>query len=849
MATTPPIGWPRNTNAPEIQEQLGFNPLAAPNQPPPVQDPQPNQGQQGQPPAPIGDQISLDPEQGAPVNSVPALDSWDDPSGNAGGVDARNLNFAQQQPTNGQSNGNPQGPQASQPFHRVPASGSPFGGANRGMLNGTGLPGGATNLNTNSSAPLSSPFAASPGATPMSGNSASPFQPQSNETEFSVRRDDDGRQRLQDSDRNQRKAQEQFQKNAASSLEFGRNMGEQASQHGQAQQGFQDSALQNMNSGNQNLQLAGQNTQAGQQSNQQGLLQQLLAQAQKKVQEMEKAIEAKGKAVEQKGVAIEGQGQGIESSGHSLEGTGHTTEGTGHTTEGTGVGMQTAGEGLIAAGAALIGGLFTAPAGAALVAQGGLMTAGGIGLQVVGKGLQATGKGMQAQGKGLQSVGKQTQQTGKQTQQSGKQQQAQAKENQQKAKEKENKHNDLFKKLIEEAKKFMEAATKNKQDAGKNFKDADKDKEKSKEEGKNRDQSVDKANDANKQATQNQKRADKAKDNQRVLDEAIKKAWGPRQEQSRRGEGQQELDSNGATADRPGSANSPNSSQSGSSGNSARKTDRDENAQRFGPVANSRGPNRRHAVHRPGESQGKADSRREGDERVNPMAHSQGQDHDQQGGQHQNGQGAPHSTDAVSGANPRDSQQPSIQSPAQPQPQPQPQQSAPAPSSGPGREPQPQGTDQLPAAGAQPGQTGQQPQQTQATAPERETNPVPQAASTTPGSEERSGPNQTAPGRGRTASVVANQGRSRNNGLGGEDSSRQGGQQSPARGAAPDQAGSTNDGGSDKQIEPAAKPESEKGTASFETTDENVSVKLNDLNSDGEGSGGEPRAAEGLITS
>ena len=96
---------------------------------------------------------------------------------------------------------------------------------------------------------------------------------------------------------------------------------------------------------------------------------------------------------------------------------------------------------------------------------------------------------------------------------------------------------------------------------------------------------------------------------------------------------------------------------------------------------------------------------------------------------------------------------------------------------------------------------------------------------------------------------MANQGRSRDNGLGGEDSSRQGGQQSPARGAAPDQTGSTNDGGSDKQIEPAAKPESETGTASFETTDENVSVKLNDLNSDGEGSGGEPRAAEGLITS
>ena len=135
MATTPPIGRPRNTNMPEIQEQLGFNPLAAPTQPPPTQNPQDPQGKPGQPPSALGDQVSLDPERGAPVNSVPALDSWDDPSGNTGGVDARNLNFAQHQPAHGQTNSNSQGPAGSQPSSRVPAAGSPLGGANRAMLN------------------------------------------------------------------------------------------------------------------------------------------------------------------------------------------------------------------------------------------------------------------------------------------------------------------------------------------------------------------------------------------------------------------------------------------------------------------------------------------------------------------------------------------------------------------------------------------------------------------------------------------------------------------------------------------------------------------------------------------
>ena len=193
------------------------------------------------------------------------------------------------------------------------------------------------------------------------------------------------------------------------------------------------------------------------------------------------------------------------------------------------------------------------------------------------------------------------------------------------------------------------------------------------------------------------------------------------------------------------------------------------------------------------------------------MAQTQGQEQHQQGGQQQQQQSSTLPSDAVSGASPSDAQ-PAPLAQSSTQAQPRVEQSTPTPNPGPRGGGQQQGTDQT---------------------------------------TERSGPNQTAPVGRRTTPPPGSQLRARNTGQGNNDSRIQGGGHPPTHNASTDQSASTNDNGGDSTIEPAAKPESQRGTASFETTDENVSVKLNDLNSDGDGggSGGGKRAPEGLISS
>lgn len=831
MSTTPAIGAQRPYSTNEIPESPVATDVA-------VSAARPQQPVSTPPSSPRGDDVQLDPEKPAAVKSVPSFSSWDEP--NNRGIDGRDRNrthpdrnatksspsprSSAQQRLESQTRSQGQGGDPMQPpttaaaqtAGRPDQESSPLveqanrtlnraqnqaGQArsqrdtgqqtsnrsqpnnrrqvpvllgNRGKRGNSNSAGGTSPLLSSKNRGNSTQHSPGPVAA-SNANGASSALPENDGTELNVQRNDAGRQRLRESDRSQRRAQEQSHQQAQADREQGRLMGEQADKHGQAQQGFNDSAAQNLADGKQNLQLAAQNTQQGQKTNQQGLVQQLLAQAQKKVQQMEKAKEQQGKVVEKAGQTTERNGRTIETTGKTVETTGHSTEATGHTTEATGVGMQATGQGLLATGAALAAGVFTAPAGAALLAQGALMTAGGLGLQATGKGLQATGKGLQVQGQGLQGVGKQTQAAGKQTQTAGKQQQAKAKEGQQKAKQKEARHTELFKKLVEEAKKLFQKADQNKQDAGKNFENSDKDKKKGQDEGKNKDQAVDRANDSNKSSRNNQKNADKAKDNQRAIDEALKKAFGPRQEQSQREQNRNQEEnpqSSGQTSPElaPAAQAQP--------GNSSRRSEVDEeNNRRHNPQAHSLKNRRRH-VYRPGHSGEKADGRREAEERLNPLSAMQGegrgQERDQPSGDQRSTASQQSDTQAATRV--------SSHQPAQAQQQ----DAAPA--------------EQLPSA-----IVGRQNQS------------LPPAFA--PFQNGRAG-GQTAPGRRSAQSRVGSRPPA-------DQSIGSGNTMSTSRSGSFGQLGS--DG--KRAIQPTARPESQKGKATFEVGDKNVTVKLNELDS------------------
>jgi hypothetical protein len=526
------------------------NPTVTPASPGPRQD-------LSAPPA-AGDSVALGAEsQEAALEtsgSLPNFAAWNEPS--TQGLDTRGgevSNFGQLAPI-AQNLPSGNSDRVMQSFGKLPAPGkngsaaaglnamnslwNPNGAGAKGAQNGLGGQGqplGQGGLSTPGGGALSG--AAGSGNSAFSAPSAVP----TGESMLSVRRDGQGRQQLEAAGQRQDLAQQQASENGLLSQESGRRLGEQANQHGKAQQGFRQDALQNTDSGRQNLGLADQNTQSGQQANQGADLQKLLAEAQKQIQAFQKGKEAQGKAVEAKGKTTEVQGKGIETqgksvetTGKSVETTGHTTEANGHATEATGVGQQAAGEGLLAAGAAaLAGGPFSAPAAAALLAKGALLKASGIGLQAVGKGLQAKGKGLQAKGQGLQSKGQglqakgqKTQEMGKKTQEKGKNDQNKARTAQEKARDQESKHTDEASKLLEQGRKFLEDALKNKGDAGQNFKDADQAKDQARDQGDLREAAKKGAEDARKAAALDQKRANQAGDNRQAIDQAMKKAFG-----------------------------------------------------------------------------------------------------------------------------------------------------------------------------------------------------------------------------------------------------------------------------------------------------------------------------------
>lgn len=462
---------------------------------------------------------------GIPQGGMPNLEAWNDPSG--GGVDARgtNSNFAPQ----AQRNLQPQQPQQLQGLMN----------GNRGNLGGKQLPLGKNGLNGNSQSVGSdtqrgSQFGDRSSSTsqpsiPSTSNAsfnATPTSVSDNDVSLNVRKDESGRQRLQDSSSKQGQNYELANKNALSNMQTGQQMGEQANQHGQAQHGLQDLAGKNTADGLQNMDMAKMNNQAGQQAGQMAGIQQLMAQAMQMVQQVEKMKFAQGKAVEQGGKATEAQGKGIETMGQGTEANGHATEKTGHATEATGVGMQTTATGMLASGAAAAASVFGAPAGAALLAAGTALMGMGTATVANGIGLQGTGLGLQATGKGQQAAGQQTQQVGKQTQQTGQKQQNEAKTAEQKAKEEEEKKKAEAEKLMQEMKKLLEQAQQNQNQAGQNFGDANKNAGLANQQGNLRNQAGEKAKLANQAAKLDRDLAKKAKNNREVVDNALDKVFG-----------------------------------------------------------------------------------------------------------------------------------------------------------------------------------------------------------------------------------------------------------------------------------------------------------------------------------
>lgn len=495
------------------------------------------------------DSIVLNPSEGGEAGSVPNFETWAGGGGVAGTTSApqnsaeQTANIKLQGAVAARLSGSRTFDQAGRNLGTARTNGSQQqgikfqfqgrGAARRHRL-GSLAPGRRNSLDGNGSG---SGLAGNAAMTPAGAVSVNPgagtsarldslVQPRTNDGDLSVKRNQQGRQRLQEVSQHQGRDQEQAGKTARNDIQASRALGDQARQYGQAQQSLLQNAGQNMQSGAHNLQLAGQNTQHAQDAHQQNLVEKLLAAAQQKIEELEKAREAQGKTVEKTGQATVTQGKAISTTGRGVHATGVTTQAQGQATQATGVGMQGTGEGMMATGAALAAGVFTAPAGAALLAAGTLLDVEGVGLQAVGEGLQATGQGLKAQGKTIEATGRQTQTVGKQIKARGHQEYTKAKTAAQKAKSKRQQDLDLAKRALKMMKKFLEEATKNKGDAAKNFADAGRDRQHAGQDGRKRDQDLGKAKNANTQASHNDERAHKAKDNLHALNEALRKAFG-----------------------------------------------------------------------------------------------------------------------------------------------------------------------------------------------------------------------------------------------------------------------------------------------------------------------------------